>query len=70
MTKKLSRSMLALLLAVSLMIPVGALQSQQAWADDAQEYADSSAGEDVVLEIKAGAATLKEIRQTRISFQI
>ncbi len=60
MAKKLSRGMLAALLAISLMIPMGALQPQEAWADEVEGSTGSGTVDDVTLEIKAGAATLKE----------
>lgn len=52
--KKSTTVLLAFILAVSLMLPYGALNPQMAWADDTTS--DTNA-EDIQLVIKAGAAT-------------
>lgn len=52
--KKSTTVLLAFILAVSLMLPYGALNPQMAWADDTTSDANT---EDIQLVIKAGAAT-------------
>lgn len=52
--KKSTTVLLAFILAVSLMLPYGALNPQMAWADDTTSDANA---EDIQLVIKAGAAT-------------
>ena len=52
--KKSTTVLLAFILAVSLMLPYGALNPQMAWADDTTSDANA---EDIQLIIKAGAAT-------------
>lgn len=62
--KKGAYSALAVILAVSLMLPLGGMSFQSAWADEVQPQADTAAKADPsptdqsnVLTIKAGAAT-------------
>lgn len=62
--KKSTYSALAIILAVSLMLPIGGISPQFAWADEIQSQADTTGQADPspsdqsdVLTIKAGAAT-------------
>lgn len=63
--KKSTTVLLAFILAVSLMLPYGALNPQMAWADDTTSDANA---EDIQLVIKAGAATPTDESNTTFKF--
>ncbi len=63
--RKSAAALLAFILAISLMLPYGALNSQVAWADD---NTPASTDENISLVIKAGAATPTDASNTTFKF--